>query len=242
MTKDDDLFESVEVKDEVVLDTPEKGSKEWNDYVMSLFEEGEVFDGMPNCHGLRRVAELVLGNIVCSKPTMVVPPTGDSEIGRATVVWEVVFQDGSVYGDVADSWHGNTDDLFSVYNTATAATRAEARALRKALGIKAVSAEEITRKDVSTLVKSFVKTEATEGEYNNKDVMTDSQANFIDIKASQLNVNVVKFFSEEFGLDLSKEKVSKQDASSAIKKLNEYQQSDGDIPKSVLSYDSNWRS
>lgn len=162
----DDLFESVE------LETPsntEVGTKdvvqpavsitdvEWNDYVLSNFNDNEMFDGRPLCAGLRRVAELLLGRIVVSRPTQIFPPTSGDEIGRATVVWEVVFEDGSIFSDVADAWEGNTDDTFCVFNTATAATRAEGRALRKALRIKTVAAEEMTTKDTAKVAKVSVK-------------------------------------------------------------------------------------
>ncbi len=158
MNDDSDLFK------DVALATPsntEVGTKdviqskvsvtdiEWNDYVMGHFSEKELFDGRPLCAGLRRVAELLLGKIVSSKPTQVFPPSNTGEeIGRATGVWEVIFEDMSVFSDVADAWEGNTDDTFCVFNTATAATRAEGRALRKALRLKTVAAEEMTTKSI----------------------------------------------------------------------------------------------
>ena len=119
------------VKDKIVDDSPDPTSPEWNNYVLSLFADGELYEGRPLCAGLRRVAELLLGRIVSSRPTQVFAPQGGDEIGRATVIWEIVFEDGSLFSDVADCWEGNTDDAFCVFNTATAATRAEGRALEK---------------------------------------------------------------------------------------------------------------
>ena len=99
--KEDDLFKDIElqtpentntsVRDVVQSDTPSVTSPEWNDYVLSLFEENELYDGRPLCAGLRRVAELLLGEIVSSKPTQIFPPLKGDEIGRATVIWEIVF-------------------------------------------------------------------------------------------------------------------------------------------------------
>ena len=152
--KETDLFEDIElqtpsntdtsVKDVVMEDAPSITSPDWNDYVLGLFADNELFDGRPTCAGLRRVSELVLGQIVSSKPTQIFPPSSGDEVGRSTVVWEVVFGDGSVFSDVADSWEGNTDDMFCVFNTATAATRAEGRALRKALRLRTVSYTHLT--------------------------------------------------------------------------------------------------
>ena len=249
----DDLFEGVEletpqnvdtkVKDRIVTEGPDPTSPDWNDYVLSLFDESELYDGRPLCAGLRRVAELVMGRIVSSRPTQVFAPQGGDEIGRATVIWEIVFEDGSLFSDVADCWEGNTDDAFCVFNTATAATRAEGRALRKALRLKTVAAEEMTKKNTASIVRSISQTkamEATEGEYNDAERMTDKQENFIDVKCKQLNLNVAEFFKEVFDVNV-KRKVDKGQASSAIQKLNDFQQDKSLIPDSITAYLSDCR-
>lgn len=249
----DNMFEGValespfdvdtSVKDEIVTEGPSPTDVGWNDYVLGLFDEKELYDGRPLCAGLRRVAELLLGRIVISRPTQVFPPTEGDTIGRATVIWEVVFEDGSVFSDVADCWEGNTDDTFCVFNTATAATRAEGRALRKALRLKTVAAEEMTKKNTASIVRSISQTkamEATEGEYNDSQRMTDPQANFIDVKCKQLNLNVVEFFKEVFDVNV-KRKVDKGQASAAIQKLNDFQADKSLIPDSINSYLSDWR-
>jgi len=249
-----DLFESVgveletpenvdtSVKDQIVSSGPDPTSPEWNDHVLSLFTDGELYEGRPLCAGLRRVAELLLGRIVSSRPTQVFAPQGGDEIGRATVVWEIVFEDGSLFSDVADCWEGNTDDAFCVFNTATAATRAEGRALRKALRLKTVAAEEMTKKNTASIVRSISQTKqvATEGEYDDSSRMTDPQANFIDAKCKQLNLNVAEFFKEVFDVNV-KRKVDKGRASLAIQKLNDYQQDKSLIPDSITAYLSDWR-
>jgi len=249
-----DLFESVgveletpenvdtSVKDQIVSSGPDPTSPEWNDHVLSLFTDGELYEGRPLCAGLRRVAELLLGRIVSSRPTQVFAPQGGDEIGRATVVWEIVFEDGSLFSDVADCWEGNTDDAFCVFNTATAATRAEGRAFRKALRLKTVAAEEMTKKNTASIVRSISQTKqvATEGEYDDSSRMTDPQANFIDAKCKQLNLNVAEFFKEVFDVNV-KRKVDKGRASLAIQKLNDYQQDKSLIPDSITAYLSDWR-
>jgi len=249
-----DLFESVgveletpenvdtSVKDQFATDGPDPTSPEWNDYVLSLFAEKELYEGRPLCAGLRRVAEMLLGRIVSSRPTQIFPPKSGDEIGRATVVWEIVFEDGSLFSDVADCWEGNTDDAFCVFNTATAATRAEGRALRKALRLKTVAAEEMTKKNTASIVRSISQTKqvATEGEYDDSQRMTDPQANFIDVKCKQLNLNVAEFFKEVFDVNV-KRKVDKGQASLAIQKLNDYQQDKNLVPDSITAYSNDWR-
>ena len=247
-----DIFENVEldstintntkVKDVIVEDRPSITSPEWNEFVMSKFDESELIDGMPLAAGLRRVSEMLLGQIVSSGPTQVFPPKEDHAPGRATVVWKVEFLNGMSFSDVADCWEGNTDDMFCAYAVATAATRAEARALRKALRLRVVAAEEVTKKNTASIVRaaSQIKTDNTQGEYEDQSRMTDAQSNFIDIKSKQLNINPALLFKEVFNLSTAR-KITKQAASNAINKLNEYQRSSDTIPANILGYSEEWR-
>lgn len=242
-----EVEDSVATEDQVET-TPIYGSQEWHDYIMEKFEKRELIDGNPTCAGLRRVAEDVLGSIIVSRPSQVFPSTDPNGPGRATVVFEVVFNwmdSGQMrtFSDVADVWHGNTDDLFCAHPVATASTRAEGRALRKALKIRCLSAEELTRKkDVESIVRESVNAGKTvDGEWNEDDSISDPQINFIDAKCKQLDINVLSFInsgSEQYG---SINDISKKKASQMLSTLNEYQNKKRKTPNDIMGYDSNWR-
>jgi hypothetical protein len=246
----DNIFEGVElatpsntdtsVKNIVQNDVPSMLSSEWHEYAMTLFHESEIVDGHPLVAGLRRVAELVLGPIVFSGPTQVFPVQREDHHGRATVIFTVEFANGMKYAEVADSWEGNTDDMFCAFAVAIASTRAEARALRKALKIKGVAAEELTKKDTAKIVRDISNTKtSSEGEYNDQSRMSDAQYNFIDIKCKQLNIDGQKLF-KEFNADSGK-KISKKVASDVIDRLNDYQRDKNSIPQELLGYQQEWR-
>jgi hypothetical protein len=246
----DNLFEQVElatpsntdtsVKDVILSDMPSMLSPEWHDYAMTLFHPSELIDGHPLVAGLRRVAEMVLGTITFSGPTQVFPVQRDDHHGRATVVFSVEFSNGIRYSEVADSWEGNTDDMFCAFAVAIASTRAEARALRKALKIKGVAAEELTKKDTAKIVREISSNKASsEGEYDDQSRMSDAQYNFIDVKCKQLNIDGKKLF-KEFNVDSGK-KISKKVASDIIDRLNDYQRDKNSIPQELLGYQQEWR-
>lgn len=250
--EEESMFEMGIIDRDVVVsskDEPAYGSKEWHEYVMSQFEDGELIDGSPTCAGLRRVAEELLGDIVISGPCQVFPSTDGNGPGRATVVFEVVFENwrgGSetrVYKEVADVWHGNTDDLFCAHPVATASTRAEGRALRKALKIRCVAAEELTRKkDIEAVVKATVKVDAAvvSGIINEKDKVTTAQLNFLDNKCKQLDINALKFI-ELSGLTCNVNDIGKKAASDLLTLLNNYQNGGKECPSSIKGYEKNWR-
>ena len=253
MQQEDNLFEGVEelktpsntdtkVKDVIASDAPSMLSPEWHDYAMSLFEEDELMNGHPLVTGLRRVSELVLGPMTFSGPTWVKPTERDDHHGRATVIFTVEFASGLRCSEVADSWEGNTDDMFCAFAVAIASTRAEARALRKVLKIRGVAAEELTKKDTAKIVRDISKQKSsTSGDYDDQGRMSDAQCNFIDVKCKQLNIDGHKLFKDVFNISHAR-KVSKKVASDIIDRLNDYQRDKGSIPQEIIGYNEEWRS
>jgi hypothetical protein len=124
---------------------------EWPDRCMEMFVEGETDDdGNPRVHGLRRVAEIVIGPIVDSHVQVAQTFSPEKEL-IASATFRIGFASRKLkrdvyFADAADVTPDNlTDPKFSIYATAVAATRAEGRALRKALKLKKCAAEEINR-------------------------------------------------------------------------------------------------
>ena len=256
--EEEDMFETMELqssektrigipvgpKDVIVgEEIPSMLSPDWHDYIMTLFDDSEKINGNPLVAGLRRVSELVLGPIVFSGPTQVFPVQESDHHGRATVVFTVEFENGMRYSEVADVWEGNTDDMFCAYAVATASTRAEGRALRKALKIKGVAAEEITKKNTAEIVRKAshaASSASSDGDYDEEARMSEAQYNFIDVKCRQLDVSGSDLFKQIFNVDHDR-KVAKKIASDIIDQLNEYQRDKTSIPESVTGYKEEWR-
>ena len=226
-------------------ETPRRISEEWHNYVMSQFKPNELIDGNPITAGLRRVVEVVLGEIMETGPVQIFPATDSDGPGRATVVYRVVsdeYESGRVksYSDVADVWHGNTDDLFCAHPVATASTRAEGRALRKALKLRVLAAEELAKKDIVNIVQQTTQ-RSTDGNWNPDDRISSQQINFIDNKCKQLDIDVYLFINiGELGYS-SIEEVNKDTAKNMIVALNQYQTQTQEIPESIQGYRSDWR-
>jgi len=247
--------EEVAVKKEVVIkeenlaneeERPSMFSDDWTGYVMAHFKSNEMIDGNPICAGLRRVAELLLGDIIESGPEQVFPATDNNGPGRATVLFKVVFDwmnEGNfrTFKEVADVWHGNTDDLFCAHPVATASTRAEGRALRKALKLRCLAAEELAKKDIVGIVQKAVKQEPTSGEYESSKKISSQQVHFIDNRCNQLDIDVIAFINIGEGDYPNINNVNKDSAKKMIKVLNNYQNG-GEIPNKIKGYKIDWRS
>jgi|688.fasta_scaffold01387_24 hypothetical protein len=247
--QDESIFDTspstnkIEVAEE---EGPSQLSPEWHDYVMTKFTSGELIeingDKYPNCYGLRRVVELLIGKIVDSRPVnMIISPDSTSNNpGRVTVVYEIVVRSHETgetirYGDIAEVFSINTDDLFMAYPGATAATRAEGRCLRKLLKVRCVAAEELTRnKDVGKAVRDMIKTSPTNGSYQEEDPISGAQTTLLTNKCKEMNIDVLKFINIGEKTYTKLNDVSKKTAINMIKLLNDYQNNSKPIPANIL--------
>ena len=256
ITNEEDIFDAPEeetqeepatIQENLVQseNRPSMFSDEWNEFVMAHFHRNELIDGNPICAGLRRVAEYLLGDIIESGPEQVFPATDGSGPDRATVVFKVVFDwmnsgQQRVFKEVADVWHGNTDDLFCAHPVATASTRAEGRALRKALKLRCLAAEELAKKDIVSIVQESVKKTPTSGEYEVDQSISTQQVQFIDTKCKQLDIDVMSFINIGSGDYANIGQVTRDSAKKMIKFLNGYQNGEP-IQDSIKGYKANWR-
>ncbi len=234
------------MKDGVELDTdvtlPIKGNVEWHDYVMKQFTDDELFKGNPTVDALRRVTESVCGSILSIDSEVLQTPTKENE-KRATVKVKISLSDGQQYSGVADSYWGNTDKTFRNYPTCIAETRAEGRALRKALGLQKVFAMEEKAENVDDPLDG-------NSLQQEQGLITDTQIQFIDVmcRSDRLNLDVQKIVITpcvdiEFkGLRVDNIRmISHSNALHINKVLTFYQQNQDKIPKEIQGYNHNWR-
>lgn len=199
---------------------PEMTDPSWDDYVMSLFDSSELVDGHPNVAGLRRMARLLLGEILVSKPIGVFPAEGN----KATVCYELMIAcaNGKMlnFGDVADVTEYNTDLPFCLHPAAVASTRAEARALRKALCLKKASSEELNGKNAPKTPELKVKVDKpTTGEVDSGTLLTDNQKTFISNLCKKLSVSASDYLEKGKNVD----ELNRTEASALIDKLRAMQ-------------------
>lgn len=225
---------SVEVNHKTV--TPNQ--PEWTDYVLSLLGEDEKINGNPTTDGLRRIFETVLEcTVINAEPKVMQSPDLANE-RRATVVYtmDYVLNDESVpeslkYRSVsaaADVYWGNCDKIFRNHPVAVAETRAEGRALRKALKLrKVVTADEIA-KDV------------VDHDQDNSNTINHSQLNFFDVFGKRLNINIKKLLDHLAINHSNIYHISYDDAVKTITTLSGFQQNNS-VPQEIIGYDPNWK-
>ncbi|MBX9836727.1 MAG: hypothetical protein K2X69_00295 [Silvanigrellaceae bacterium] len=216
------------VEEEVI---PDFNSPQWHEYVMKQFAPDEIVEGNPTTEGLRRVVSLLLGDIIESSAKCVSAPTKENNYS-ATVEHKVVInwcRESEGYGggdirtftEIADVTDRNSDEtVFRAYPTATASTRAEGRALRKALKLKhIVAAEEVEQ--------------SNESEPEDKKISTN-QVVMVKHLAKRNGIDVFKFINSGTLQYSSIEDVSYNTAHKMLAKLNEYLNDKNKIPSKIL--------
>ena len=226
------------------VNIPKYTDPAWNDYVMSLFTDDETITNgnnkYPTLNGMRRVAELLLGEISFSGPINI-NTTMHEGIGKAVVTYQIIIdwklnalydgyvtQDGypqRIFQSVASSWEDNTPDKFVVFTETIAENRAEARTLRRALRLTTVSYEELPDKDTAALVEQRRQTKPTTGDWDADEKISDTHINTIKVMCQRLGININKFINSGSKQYEDIDQVSKSTAAGMIKQLNKYQSS-----------------
>jgi len=214
---------------------------EWTDHVLSLLSDDEKIGGNPTTDGLRRIFEVALNCVVIDSLSEVVQsPSPDNE-KRATVVHRVSYvlntsvssEQNLNYRSVsgaADVYWGNCDKIYRNHPVAVAETRAEGRALRRALKLRKVVAAEELAKDIDD-----------HPDANSVNKISSNQINFIDLISKRLDINVNNML-ESFGYtEKNVYNIEHGDAIGIIKSLSSYQQDISTISENIKGYDANWK-
>lgn len=198
----------------------------WSEYVLSKLTPEEFKDGHPVVDGLRRIALELCGEIISSISEVVSAPKENER--SATVVHTITFENGFIYSGVSDASKYNTDTPYDRHLSSTAETRAEGRALRRALKLRhVVTAEELTN---------------AKKEEEKEENINDIQISAIDAlcnKTRGLDINVTKLIEHVTNKQLNK--LVSSDALKILKQLSEYQRGSDSIPLEIKGYNQDWR-
>jgi hypothetical protein len=214
---------------------------EWTDHVLSLLNDDEKINDNPTTDGLRRIFEKALNCRVLASVSDVVQTPEPNNEKRATVVHSITYflNDGPhdqpelntvTINGAADVFWGNCDKVYRNYPVAVAETRAEGRALRRALKLRKVVAAEELAKDIED-----------HPDQDSVTKITNNQINFIDVMAKRLNINVSKLL-ESNALEFKNiYALSHDDAVTVIRLLSKHQQNITEIPDDLLGFNNEWK-
>lgn len=143
-----------EEEDEDKEKIPDYHSPEWSDWILSQLDDNEKDErGNPKIEGLRRISHYILGFYSSACEVVDAP---HRENGYRATVTVTISHDPSTFipaGRIitcgADAYGGNSSDVFAKHLVGTAESRAESRALRKALNVRVMTSEELGQEDLA---------------------------------------------------------------------------------------------
>lgn len=213
---------------------PEYADENWGGYVLSLLTPDELLNGLPKANGLRRVLNYVFDVISSSSKEIIL-----KESNEVLINWvieflprkQICFDPSShtlpvkTVTGFASASYDNVKPPFNKYLAAVADTRAEARAMRKALLLNCIAAEE---------AEEHLEESAT------TDLISDNQKTIAKTMSDRLKVNLEKtiaYYSVEItGKEGAKlDSLSRVEANKVLAVLNKFQaNTKTPIPQEIL--------
>ena len=213
--------------------SPQPKDPEWTDYILSDLTEDEKIKENPTTDGLRRLVEKFIGEIVESNTDVLQAPSPDNE-RRATVKVEIVVRTRYTdlrFSGAADVYPGNSVVPFCNHPVATAETKAEGRAYKRALKLRRVSTwEEL---DGST-------TQPSEPTEEFPTFIKEEQINFLDVLGQRLDIDLNKFISTKHEIK-DVRKLSYEQGGKLVGELSSMQNNKEEIDKDIQGYQKDWQ-
>lgn len=239
-TDDNNVFKTMEPTEDSVVSVedntivaPTMDSTQWHDYVMGLFDADEMQDGNPTVDGLRRVSQQIFGYIIDEGPKPVVSSNDFSVVEYFFIFENADGRQKRVSSLGETNNRNNCVTPFCHFPTTIAETRAQGRALRRALGLrKVISAEELG-----------VIMEETPKEFGG--LITQTQIKAINNLCKKGDIDVLKFINLDDQKYTSIMDVKHEDATKMIEHLNRYLADStnperAEIPATIKGYNKDW--
>lgn len=210
---------------------PQEYDPEWSEYLLDQLSDHELINGAPTVDGLRRITEKCFGEIVQSSTDIVETPTAQNN-QRCTIrhtlhIVKYSSNHNITVDGCVDVLYHKTPYPFKDHLVATADTRAEGKALRRALKIRVVTAEELQNEDEDDALSS-------------DELVNDQQILALNQLCKRLDISIMSFVTGEYKVK-EINALRNLEGRLLISKLSEFQRTPQDIPKSYIGYDDNWK-
>ena len=177
------------------------------EYILDQLADHELVQGSPTVDGLRRVTEKCYGEILESHSEVIESPSRQNL--RCTLKHNLVIRKYSTDNlvRIAGCIDVAQDSLpypFNMHMVATADTRAEGKALRRALKIKVITSEEMQSKPDDGVMD--------EGKVNDQQILAINQM------CKRLDINVTKFVKDSYNKVKTINQISNMEARLLVNK------------------------
>lgn len=229
-----DEVEMVNVETEVeegsVID---KNHVEWTSHLLDQLHDHELYEGNPTVVGLRRLVEVNVGTIVDSVSSIHQCPTRENP--RATVSHTLTIQSNDMFtktiNGCVDVSEYNTPAPYNKHLVGSADTRAESKALRRALNMQILAHEELQSEN----------NDAEVAEFRNASTLSDQQVLAVDQMCKRMDIDVQKYVKGMYKEVEYISDLSNSDGQILINGLSNIQRKKAGPDKDILGYKKSWK-
>ena len=229
-TELEDMVEELEeaVEDETLEEIISSESPLWSEHVLDQMDDSELKEGNPTVDGLRRVTERVYGEILSSTSEIFKSDDRGCTIKHTLQIQKYTTGSTIIIDGCIDVKYQNIPYPFNQHLVATADTRAEGKALRRALKLRVITAEEMQNTSADDILAA-------------EENITDQQILAINQMCKRLDVSLVDMVKNSCANIKSIGGVSNLQGRSLLSSLSEYQRNSSSIPEDIQGYNSEWR-
>jgi len=219
-----------EVRNEVVSDIPSSTDPKWVEYILDQLSDHEMINGAPTTDGLRRVTEKVFGEILVSETDILLERGGGDGSREVTAKHSMTirkYRESCSTISVSACVNVNAEKLpypFKDHIVSTACTRAEGKALRRALKVRIYTAEELANTD--------------EENVDDKTKITDQQILGIKAMCKRNDIDLIKFVKANSNKRKGIRDVANLESRLMLNLLSDFQREG--VPEELVGYNDNW--
>ncbi len=223
----DEIVEDSAVEESTEPVKPSSSDPKWVDFVIDQLKDNELVNGAPTTDGLRRVCEKHYGEIIFSHSATVdvlCTNTGRCAVNHSLGILKYETGSEITVSACVDVLHNKLPAPFNEHMLATACTRAEGKALRRAMKIKVHTSEELNNEDPEDASSS--------------EPLNDQQISAIKVMSKRNNVDLKGFCKSQSDGANSINDLTNLEARLIINKLSSFQRKG--VPEEFSGYDAGW--
>tara|TARA_R110000824_G_scaffold128568_4_gene289504 strand:- start:19441 stop:20172 length:732 start_codon:yes stop_codon:yes gene_type:complete len=219
----DDALETEEVDNIVTSESPK-----WSEHVLDQMDDSELREGNPTVDGLRRVTERIYGEIISSTSDVIKADERACTIKHTLQIQKYSTGATITVDGCIDVRYQNVPHPFNQHLVATADTRAEGKALRRALKLRVITAEEMQNTSEDDILAA-------------EENITDQQILAINQMCKRLDIDLVGIVKNTCANVESIRNVNNLQGRMLLSSLSEYQRKTSSITDDIKGYNSEWR-
>lgn len=199
----------------------------WTEFIIENLSDDELSKGNPTTPGIRRVAQDLFGDIITSDSHVITDIREKATVKHTLVIQRYLDGREMTVSACVDVMYDKTPYPFKEHLVSTACTRAEGKALRRALKLNIQTAEELSNTDEDNVP-----------DIDMESLINDQQILALKTMCRRLNVNMAKFIKVNVKKATNIKNIKSVECRLMMSQLSEFQRES--VPSDLEGWSEGW--